>query len=647
MDRHPGGLPRDQPARRRQRCGRERRAGGHCRHGGVPRGGRRRPARCSSSRLAATRRPSRMRRSCPGRARSPTAPPTPGTTSWPTASTSPRRPPSARSRTRWRSTRRRPVAAPGASTPRREPASTSSRRTTSSSCSPRRRSRATSSSRCIDTAAPRAPPSGAGDDAQPEDLILIARGTRLVQQNNPQSVGPSTDSPAVPRSGIWARGDILLNVGDDVEAPVLTEIVAGSTITIFGDYLNADPGFGTTMNFGGRVGGVFDLSAPPVSTIRTWIFGHTDADVFNFLETFLGAPTRVYGSQSQTTGTADGTDFFLADRIQTMNVAAGHTLTFNGQADRRQRTSSSRPGTEGAERNYVVNVLDTGVGGDDGLEIRGADGSDDIFLLRRIVAITNPNETATNPAFVILLHGDLALLRDAIAGNETSTNMQRVNYDVGIDGFLQVQELGGDDFFASDDTSAEALVFGGDGNDTFQIGQLFGLPRDTTTISPPGDVFSPPAVQTTRGYLSRGQQRADADRRRRRRRRLHGVQQPGQPDDARRAPATTASPCGRSPRSHRARRTSSRRRSPSPAARGTTAPRHRHRAGRRHGGRWPAGRRRRQRHQGRHHLREHRAARARRHGGRRRAVRPVDAGHRDHDGSSAASAATRSTSPAT
>ena len=353
----------------------------------------------------------------------------------------------------------------------------------------------------LDTAAPRAPPSGAGDDAQPEDLILVARGTRLVQQNNPQSVGPSTDSPAVPRSGIWARGDILLNVGDDVEAPVLTEIVAGSTITIFGDYLNADPGFGTTMTFGGRVGGVFDLSSPPLSTIRTWIFGHTDADVFNFLETFLGAPTRVYGSQSQTTGAADGSDFFLADRIQTMNVAAGHTLTFDGQADTDDYWVITT-GTDGPERNYVVNVLDTGVGGDDDLVIRGADDSDDIFLLRRIVAIAN--ETSTNPAFVILLHGELELLRDAIPNNETSTNMQRVNYDVGIDGFLQLQMFGGDDYFASDDTSAEALVFGGAGNDTFQIGQLFGSPRDAAAISPPSDVFLPPAVQTTRGYLSRG-----------------------------------------------------------------------------------------------------------------------------------------------
>ncbi len=288
-------------------------------------------------------------------------------------------------------------------------------------------------------------------------------------------------------------------------APVETAIVAGGTITIFGDYLNADPGAGTTMNFGGRVGGVFDLSSPPLSTIRTWIFGNADNDVFNFLETFLGAPTRVYGSQSQTTGTADGSDFFLAFRIQTMNVAAGHTLTFDGQANTDDYWVITT-GTDGPERNYVVNVLDTGVGGDDDLVIQGADDSDDIFLLRRIVAIAN--ETSTNPAFVILLHGELEPLRDAIVGNETSTNMQRVNYDVGIDGFLQLQMFGGDDYFASDDTSAEALVFGDAGNDTFQIGQLFGSPRDTAAISPPSDVFLPPAVQTTRGWLSRGNSEA-------------------------------------------------------------------------------------------------------------------------------------------
>ena len=155
--------------------------------------------------------------------------------------------------------------------------------------------------------------------------------------------------------------------------------------------------------------------------------------MFNFLETFLGAPTRVYGSQSQTTGAADGTDFFLADRIQTMNVAAGHTLTFNGQADADSYLVITT-GTEGAERNYVVNVLDTGTSGVDALEIRGADDSDDIFLLRRIVAIANPTRRRRTPASSSCSTVSSALLRDAIAGNETSTNMQRVNYDVGVDG---------------------------------------------------------------------------------------------------------------------------------------------------------------------------------------------------------------------
>ena len=54
-------------------------------------------------------------------------------------------------------------------------------------------------------------------------------------------------------------------------------------------------------------------------------------------------------------------------------------------------------------------------------------------------------------------------------------NYERINYDTAINGRLIVNGLGGNDYFASDDNSAITTLDGGLGNDTFQIGQIYGL----------------------------------------------------------------------------------------------------------------------------------------------------------------------------
>src|SRR5207249_9044813 len=64
-------------------------------------------------------------------------------------------------------------------------------------------------------------------------------------------------------------------------------------------------------------------------------------------------------------------------------------------------------------------------------------------------------------------------------------------------GDVVVNGLGGDDFFALDDTSSVMTINGGTGNDTFEVGQLF---NNATNLGiPPTDVTS-----TTRGDLSNG-----------------------------------------------------------------------------------------------------------------------------------------------
>ena len=54
-----------------------------------------------------------------------------------------------------------------------------------------------------------------------------------------------------------------------------------------------------------------------------------------------------------------------------------------------------------------------------------------------------------------------------------------MNYDENINARLIVNGLGGNDKFVVDDNSAITTLDGGDGDDTFQIGQVFGTPRTT------------------------------------------------------------------------------------------------------------------------------------------------------------------------
>ena len=156
---------------------------------------------------------------------------------------------------------------------------------------------------------------------------------------------------------------------------------------------------------------------------------------------------------------------------------------------------------------YIVNVFDSGAP-DDGADVLTINGGDaaDVFLLRRASALlegVSAPSTANTPAFVALLHGTLEDVR-----NQVRQDIERVNYDENVNGRLIVQGGAGDDYFASDDNSAITTLDGGAGNDTFQIGQVFGSPRisapagtSPASVAPGNEFFT---VETTRGWLSRG-----------------------------------------------------------------------------------------------------------------------------------------------
>ena len=345
-----------------------------------------------------------------------------------------------------------------------------------------------------------------------EDLDVIYAGSVLYVESAPEDVGDASDYE------IDSAGWVEVRIGDDLVDKSNTTIEAAEYVDVYLDDVNLDPTQGADTKLVGT------LRPGPLS--GGWIirvFGHTDVDTIEFEQTNLDGKTKAYGSQNTSaTDGADGEDRMVVDRLLTMDVASGHTLTLDGQAGSDNYWVYTT-GSQSSLRNYVVNVLDKGAEDDgvDELAIFGVDGSgngesspgveypvDDIFLLRRskYVPSLSPGETqevADEPGFVALAHGNLELHRDTLPGNAPA-EVQRVNYDTALNGRLSVYGLGGNDYFAVDDNSAITTLDGGAGFDKFQIGQIFGLKRDTVEgLILPNDVF-PNLVAMTRGWLSPG-----------------------------------------------------------------------------------------------------------------------------------------------
>ena len=223
-----------------------------------------------------------------------------------------------------------------------------------------------------------------------EDLTLLASGTKQIAESGPVDVT---------KGRIYASTTVLLRAGDNITTDANSEILAGQTIHIYGDYGNAD-GSGTVIILRG------DIAANNPSggtTYWTYVYGNTNADTIQFGDSSastinLGSKTRAFGNS--------GNDTFNVYYLQTMAVASGHTLTLDGQAGS-DTYNVWTAGSQGAYRNYVINVLDTGTAADgtDNLNFTSTGPGADIFLLRQVTAIAN--ETAVGqPAFVALLHGD-------------------------------------------------------------------------------------------------------------------------------------------------------------------------------------------------------------------------------------------------
>lgn len=409
-----------------------------------------------------------------------------------------------------------------------------------------------------------------------DDLSLLERGAVLVVEAAPRTIG---------HGQIFAEvGNVLLWVGDDIDTHANSEILANLAIDIFADATAAalastdlDPTYGATVVLRGRIiadcmvtpgtpaGTCAPSTANPVTGRLTTIYGHTDVDTIQFGDPtgdpyttggggttqgnngylFLGSKTRAYGTDVADTTSNNDEDSLTVYYLQSMNVGsgqlntapgAGHTLTLDGRQDSDTYEIWTTGSALAFQRNYVINILDTGLANDgvDEASIHGTDATADLFLLRTSRCIdtessyglhadgscASATETANRPGFVALLHGTADAYTTRTVTTDQPTAVQRINYDTALNGRLSVEGGLGDDSFYTDDTSVIITLDGGGGNDTFQVGQVFGTHRTTfgaagannlaapfgTAVGgnvAPADTF-PQLIPTTRGWLSPG-----------------------------------------------------------------------------------------------------------------------------------------------
>ncbi|MDH5206306.1 MAG: hypothetical protein OEW36_11660, partial [Hylemonella sp.] len=293
------------------------------------------------------------------------------------------------------------------------------------------------------------------------------------------------------------EGDILLRAGDDVLADPDSVLESGRHLVIHS-------GQGDTGNEDGQ--GTQILMRGVMASNEIEIAGERQDDRIELNPQSVSGHVRVLGDVE---GGLGGDDVLVMNLLPSMVALRDRLDDSSSGLVRDSVDLDGRGGNDryviqthgsAAARDYLVNVLDTGAknDGNDTLEVEGSEGAD-VFLLRRVGAITEGASTpidAHTPAFVALMRGTVDEIR-----NQTYAELERVNYDENINARLIVRGHAGDDTFAVDDNAALTTLDAGAGDDTVQIGQMYGDVRTLGNVAA-GDEFA--TVETTSGYLSRG-----------------------------------------------------------------------------------------------------------------------------------------------
>ncbi|HEY4634449.1 MAG TPA: hypothetical protein VIH00_11100, partial [Candidatus Limnocylindrales bacterium] len=242
-----------------------------------------------------------------------------------------------------------------------------------------------------------------------------------------------------------------------------------------------------TQIFGGdgpdAVGAVDDIININTIAFVTTIHGQGGNDIIN-VNVFENPAFAGDGVDNDGDGLVDEFNEAGQSPLRTGLNGLPAVLNIHGQGDS-DLVVVNVSGFDGA----LVNVFDNGAPDDgaDTLVINGVDA----------VLAGPPGTQAFLAADLFLLRLDFVAHINDVDGDGAITaadKVERVNYDQNINARLIVNGLRGDDTFVADDNSSITTLDGGGGDDTFQIGQVFGRPRTVDAGIAPGDTFETTAV---------------------------------------------------------------------------------------------------------------------------------------------------------
>ena len=362
---------------------------------------------------------------------------------------------------------------------------------------------------------------GAGSDAIFVDTIAgpttvdAGAGNDVFEAGSGTSPGVSDPIPTSDLDGILnglltltgGTGANELHAYDSDDCPSLASclpnsgVLTSTTLTGLGMTLGISYSGIQTLDIelsegSGTIQNHFTVASTPTGSVLTVHGGDGPAGTVNEVNdvidvTTIGGTATIFGS--------NGNDILRANYdshdLQTFaNGLAGLLVLDGGRgSDEYDIGLSGQPGPTGSPLT-TIDVEDNSPGdtGVNQLFIYGTDQPD--YFLFRANQLVNP-ATAMVAAFRVLPDGSPDL----------SGVMERVNYDGFINGGLQVYGRDGNDTFVMDDNLAPTTLFGGNGDDTFQIGQVYASPRDGTNPQnglAPADFYA--TTPTTQGFLSNG-----------------------------------------------------------------------------------------------------------------------------------------------
>ncbi|MBT6144559.1 MAG: hypothetical protein HOH74_03955, partial [Gemmatimonadetes bacterium] len=347
-------------------------------------------------------------------------------------------------------------------------------------------------------------------DAEQDDDVVNVRATGLQSSLvinahegedtvNISSKSPSTPSPAATVGSIdgidgavavfGGAGSDTINVDDSADSVDRAGTLTATTLRGLGlpggvDYTGAEDfnlwlgagadvlfvnstHTGTTQIYGGDGNATTNErdDTIAINTIAGATTVHAQAGN-DFVEVGVNAPVLPQNGAFDSLDPISG--FFSRTHVNGL----GALLNLHGEGDSDQYTLNLA-----GQGTALINVHDNGAPNDgvDTLFVNGAD---------TVAGVQNqPNDT-------FLLRKDVVALLSKSSTRATAFDrVERVNYDENINARLVVSGLGGDDKIVADDNSTITTLDGGDGIDTFQIGQVFGTPRDAAAGLTPNETF--------------------------------------------------------------------------------------------------------------------------------------------------------------